>query len=97
MSPKRVSEPVQVYLDRDDQRRLERLARQLDTSKSEILRKGIGALERQLLDPNEHPALRVVGLGVGRGEPELGYDEAREHDRYLADSEQRGWSRRGRR
>ena len=41
----RVAEPVQVYLDRADRDRLERLARQLDTNKSDVLRRGLAALE----------------------------------------------------
>ena len=77
--------PVQVFLGHDDQDRLDRLTAQLDASKSEVLRRSLAALERELLDPTSHPALRIVGLidddsGVVEGE-----DIARAHDRYLAD------------
>lgn len=41
----RAAEPVQVYLDPPDRERLERLARRLDTTKSEVLRRGLAALE----------------------------------------------------
>jgi hypothetical protein len=41
----RVGEPIQVYLDRPDRERLERLALRLDVSKSDVLRRGLVALE----------------------------------------------------
>lgn len=43
--PGRVGEPIQVYLDRPDRDRLERLAARLDVSKSDVLRRGLAALE----------------------------------------------------
>jgi len=94
----RVSEPVQVYLKPSDQDRLRRLTEELETNKSDVLRRGLAALERQLTDPRDHPALRVIGLGAScardpaaplEGEGE--HDAAREHDRFLADSETAAW------
>jgi hypothetical protein len=41
----RVAEPVQVYLGGPDRDRLERLAERLDTTKSDVLRRGLEALE----------------------------------------------------
>jgi hypothetical protein len=41
----RVAEPVQVYLAPADRERLERLAARLNTSKSEVLRQGLAALD----------------------------------------------------
>lgn len=38
-------EPVQVYLERPDRERLERLASALDATKSDVLRRGLEALE----------------------------------------------------
>jgi hypothetical protein len=43
--PGRVGEPVQVYLDPADRERLERLAADLDTTKSDVLRRGLEALD----------------------------------------------------
>jgi hypothetical protein len=86
-SPSRVREPVQVYLDPEDRQRLERLRERLATSKSDVLRRGLASLERELTDPEAHPALRIVGLGASQGGP----DAAREHDRLLADGEERSW------
>ena len=83
----RVGEPVQVYLDRADRRRLERLTEQLDTTKSDVLRRALESLERQVLDPDQHPALQVVGLAAGAAPAPLPYDAAREHDRFLAETE----------
>lgn len=42
---RRVAEPVQVYLEAADRARLERLAARLDATKSDVLRRGLEALE----------------------------------------------------
>jgi hypothetical protein len=42
---RRVAEPVQVYLDPADRARLERLTERLDATKSDVLRRGLEALE----------------------------------------------------
>jgi hypothetical protein len=42
---RRVTEPVQVYLDRADRARLERLAGRLGATKSDVLRRGLEALD----------------------------------------------------
>jgi len=89
--PARVAEPVQVYLSPPDQDRLARLTRRLETSKSDVLRKGLAALERELTDPAEHPALGVIGIGASEI-PSDGLDPAREHDRVLADDEEASWT-----
>ena len=85
MAPKRVSEtaPVQVYLDRESRRRLDQLAGNLDTTKSEVLRRGLLALERETADPSAHPVLRLIGAAPTESGP-VAYDVAREHDRFLA-------------
>jgi len=90
---KRVAEPVQVYLDPEDQDRLARLAAQLDTSKSAVLRLGLGSLERQLQDPAAHPALQLIGLVEAETAAPKGSDVARDHDRVLAESELKSWDR----
>ena len=82
--------PAQVYLDDEEQRRLERLAALLETTKSDILRRGMRALEQQLLSPNSHPALQVIGL-VEKDGTETSYDPAVEHDRLLTESEEASW------
>jgi Arc/MetJ-type ribon-helix-helix transcriptional regulator len=88
----RVREPVQVYLDGPDQTRLERLAERLNSTKSDVLRRGLESLERQLTDPSHHPAMRIVGLlAVVPDLRDLGPDVALEHDRVLADEEERSW------
>jgi Arc/MetJ-type ribon-helix-helix transcriptional regulator len=89
--PKRVSEPVQVYLDYSQRARLEQLANQLQTSMSDVVRRGIEALEEQLSDPGQHPSLRIVGIAELKSEQDIGYDVAREHDRFLAEAETAAW------
>ena len=92
---KRVREPAQVYLDSPEQERLERLTAELDTTKSDVLRRGLEALERELFDPEHHPALQIIGIaGVEHGR-EGDFDVAREHDRFLAALEDRRLSDEG--
>ena len=80
---------MQVYLDPPEQERLERLTAELDTTKSDVLRRGLEALERELFDPERHPALQIIGIaGVEQGR-EGDFDVAREHDRFLAGLEDR--------
>lgn len=85
-----VREPVQVYLDGADQERLERLTSRLDSTKSDVLRRGLQALEQQLSDPGAHPALRIAGILDGSRAGTA--DAARDHDRLLADTEEASWS-----
>ncbi len=90
-SRRRIAEPVQVYLVADDRRRLERLAGLLGATKSDVLRRGLEALERQVADPAAHPALRLIGLAERETAPPAGFDAAREHDRALAEAEIASW------
>jgi hypothetical protein len=95
--PGRVKEPVQVYLSLTDRDRLDRLTKQLDASKSDVLREALGALERELADPEQHPALRIIGIAGDPStwppKPDPGYDVALEHDRFLAETEIASWER----
>lgn len=94
-SPKpRFSEPVQVYLRPRERDRLERLTAELETTKSDVLRRGLEALESQLSDPERHPALDVIGIASTADDSVI--DVAREHDRYLAATEIASWSKRPR-
>jgi Arc/MetJ-type ribon-helix-helix transcriptional regulator len=88
---KRVSEPVQVYLDQNQRRQLDQLAVDLGLTKSDVVRHALDALERQMSDPAEHPALRIIGIASAETAKAAGYDVAREHDRYLAEAERKSW------
>lgn len=63
--PARVAEPVQVYLDRPYRERLERLAASLGATKSDVLRRGLDALEslsrRNATRVPEHRVLPTFG------------------------------------
>ena len=85
MTPDRVSEtaPVQVYLDRHSRDRLHRLTTSMDATMSEVLRRGLMALEREMTDPESHPALRLLGTAAALPS-DITYDVARDHDRFLA-------------
>src|SRR5690348_17101530 len=96
MPPRRVSEasPIQVYLGPEEQERLTRLAERLETTKSDVIRRGLLALEQEVADPAEHPMLQVIGLiKTSRPDPlaSLDLDPARDHDAYLAEAEERRW------
>ena len=91
-SARRAAEPVQVYLRPAEKERLDRLTARLDTSKSDVLRRGLEALERQVSDPESHPALGIIGIVSVAEDPEL--DVARDHDEVLADCEVDSWLRR---
>lgn len=78
---------MQVYLGREDRARLERLAGQLEATKSDVLRRGLDALERQLANPDEHPVLRLIGMAGPDTAPPLAYDPAVEFGRFLEDTE----------
>lgn len=88
--PARVGEPAQVYLTEADQARLARLMTTLGATKSDVLRRGLEALELQHTDPAAHPALRLIGL-VDDGRAGVGRDAARQHDDVLASEEEASW------
>ncbi len=83
----RVGEPVQVYLAVSDSERLHALAKQLGASKSDVLRQGLAALEREVSNPDRNPLLRLIG--VIKSDTSIsndGRDLAREHDAFLSDA-----------
>jgi hypothetical protein len=61
-----VAEPVQVYLDPPDRERLRRLSTELDATKSDVLRRGLAALESSLRRPAARPAAHA-SLPVFKG------------------------------
>jgi hypothetical protein len=76
--PGRVAEPVQVYLDRPDRERLERLATALDATKSDVLRRALAALESRVLRPAARPQ-KPVSLPTFKGkglQPGVDLDDA---------------------
>jgi hypothetical protein len=62
----RVGEPVQVYLTDPDRDRLERLAAELDTTKSDVLRRGLEALEA-MIRRDAKPSRKAEPLPTYRG------------------------------
>ena len=70
--PARVAEPVQVYLEAAERDRLDRLTERLGTTKSDVLRRGLEALEAQTGAPGrplgelaEFPTFKGDGLLPG--------------------------------
>jgi hypothetical protein len=87
-----VAEPVQVYLEASDRERLERLSRELDTTKSDVLRQGLAAMERQVFDPASHPVLRLIGIATTERPGLPPFDVGSDHDEELARGEIASWS-----
>lgn len=67
----RVAEPVQVYLDPGDRARLDRLTSRLAATKSDVLRRGLEALEALTRHPagggTSQPLPTFAGQGVQPG------------------------------
>ncbi|MDQ2890395.1 MAG: hypothetical protein M3R65_07545 [Gemmatimonadota bacterium] len=68
----RLAEPVQVYLQRPERERLERLTDRLGTTKSDVLRRGLAALEAQTKGTAAGAGERIAlptfgGLGLQPG------------------------------
>ena len=77
--------PIQIYLDERQNQALRRLAKERDTSVSELVRRGIDLLLGQV--PAGHdPAYQLIGLGASGVK-----DIAEKHDEYLVhETEQAG-------
>ena len=73
--------PVQVYLDRSYQAKLTLLATRLGISQAEVLRRGLDALVRNMVQPEDDPAMQLVGL-MGDQSDSPG-DLSIEHDGYV--------------
>jgi hypothetical protein len=80
-SPRKVREPVQVYLEADDSSLLARLAATSGLSKAEVMRRGMRAFARE--QDVESPMLRFMTEG-GAGDWPAGV--AADHDAVLAES-----------
>ena len=76
--PARVAEPVQVYLDRPDRERLERLATALDATKSDVLRRALAALESLVRRPaSRRPEAVSLPVFKGKGlQPGVDLDDS---------------------
>lgn len=79
-----VREPVQVYLDPDDRRLLDTLARDTGLSRAEILRRGIRSFAAAARgDGVRSPMLAFLDEMVGEDWPE---GMAERHDDFLTDT-----------
>jgi hypothetical protein len=74
----RVAEPVQVYLQPPDRERLERLAERLGATKSDVLRRGLEALEAQAgLGSSSAPPRVPLPTFAGQGlQPGVSLDDS---------------------
>lgn len=81
--PSRVSEPVQVYLDRGDRELLERVARESDISRAEALRRALRSYSRSVLKERPPGWSLDVLIGAMGDDPTRPTDLAERHDYYL--------------
>ena len=70
---------IQVYLDEEQDRLLEHLARVRRVSKSQLIRESIARYLEELIPPEEDPALGILGLAGKVGKKDL----AEKHDDHL--------------
>lgn len=80
-SPRRVREPVQVYLEADDSALLARLTAAAGLSKAEVMRRGMRAFARE--QSMESPMLRFIAEGAAGDWPS---EVAVDHDAVLAEA-----------
>jgi hypothetical protein len=89
-SPKRVREPVQVYLDRPDLTLLDQVARRLGLPKAEVLRRGLRVLAEQAMI-DRAPGWSLTRLiGALGDDPTVPTDLAARHDDYLYGTDPHG-------
>lgn len=83
MPPRRVREPVQVYLDPSDKELLDDLSRRTSLSRAELLRRGLRRLAVELhaeAEPGRSMATLIGALGDDADVPT---DLAARHEEYL--------------
>lgn len=85
--PARVREPLQVYLDADERRLLDRLARETGLSRAEILRQGLKSFAAE--HGGRSPMLDFLDSMAGVEYPP---DMSTRHDDYLDEAYREGTS-----
>lgn len=76
---------IQIHLLESQDKKLESLARELGTSKAELIREGVDLILRQKIDETKDPLLELVGQAGKVGRSDLSI----RHDEYLASSQLR--------
>ena len=71
---------IQVYLMESQDKKLESLARELGTSKAELIREGVDLILRQKIADTKDPLLELVGQAGKVGKSDLSI----RHDEYLS-------------
>jgi hypothetical protein len=82
-APRRVREPVQVYLDERDRALLEQLAERTALPRAELLRLGLRRLSDEMLAAARPGASLDVLIGALDGASDVPEDLAARHDEYL--------------
>jgi metal-responsive CopG/Arc/MetJ family transcriptional regulator len=74
---------VQIYLDEEQDRKLECLAKLLRTSKSRLIRESIRTFLEEHIPPEADPALGLVALAPERPGRSQSKDLSEKHDEHL--------------
>jgi len=82
-TPTRVREPIQIYMDSDERRLLDRMAAQIEVSRAEVLRRGLRSFAREQ-SPETSPMLAFMHDMTGADWPA---DIGRDHDAYLEEAQ----------
>lgn len=81
-SPRRVREPIQVYLDVDERALLDRVAAETGLSRAEVLRRGL----RQFAAEQSAGKSPMLEFMESLGDLDLPPDLSERHDDYLAEA-----------
>ncbi len=85
---KRVREPIQTYLNTGERAMLDRLAREMDVSRAEVLRRGLASLAGAVRGADYDPLDAIVGAFDN---PHAPRDLAENHDKYIVEDLEREW------
>ena len=88
--PMMVREPIQIYLDRTERQQLDGLAKELDVSRGEVLRRGLEALRRS--KPKSFYAAFEPLIGSMDG-PDVPTDLSRNFKQYYTEALEKKWKR----
>lgn len=88
--PMMVREPIQIYLDRAERQQLDGLAKELDVSRGEVLRRGLEALRASKPKTFYEAFEPLIG---SMDSPDLPTDLSKNFKKYYADDLEKKWKR----
>lgn len=86
--PMMVREPIQIYLDRTERSQLDVLAKELEVSRGEVLRRGLEALRKSTPKSFYEAFEPLIG---SMNAPDLPTDLSRNFKKYYVDALEKKW------